>query len=317
MTAHTIDYPGGTTAIDTELGRRRHTAAWLLEQAGRAALIETGVPLAAGRVLAVLEQRGIAREAVDWVFITHIHLDHGGGAGALLAALPNARLVVHPSGARHMVDPSRLMASATAVYGEAVMRSVYGEMVPVDPARLIEAHDGDRFELAGRVLQTLDTPGHARHHYCLWDVQARQLFTGDTFGLCYPELTTERGPFVLPTTTPTQFDPAALRASIERLLALEAEAVCFTHFGRYGGVAQLGADLLQRLDQLVALAEGVAAEATPSIDRTELLAGAIRGWLWPALDDHGCRLDDAERQHLLAMDIELNAQGLACWLERR
>src|SRR5690606_20245617 len=138
-------------------------------------------------VMEALQARGLAAEDVAYVCVTHVHLDHAGGAGALMHRLPCARLVVHPRGARHMADPSRLVASARAVYGEVEFARIYGDIRAVDAARIVEAPDGLVLELNSRPLRFLDTPGHARHHYCIFDEVSRSFFTGDTFGLSYRE----------------------------------------------------------------------------------------------------------------------------------
>src|SRR5690606_23693744 len=147
-----------------------------------------------------LEAAGLTPADVDWLILTHVHLDHAGGAGELMACLPNARLVVHPRGARHMIDPSKLWAGALAVYGEEEMQRSYGTLRPIPAERVVEAPDGHVVELAGRALRCLDTPGHARHHNAIHDEPSGCVFTGDTFGLSYRELDSARGPFVIPTT---------------------------------------------------------------------------------------------------------------------
>ena len=160
----------------------------------------------------------------DLFFITHVHLDHAGGAGQLMQALPQAKLLVHPRGARHLIDPTKLWAGATAVYGEEAMGRLYGEMIAVPADRVVETKDGDTFELGSAKFEVLHTPGHAKHHHALWEPATRSIFTGDTFGLAYPHYSTDQGPFIFPTTTPVHFDPQAMRASIERFINLEPRA---------------------------------------------------------------------------------------------
>ncbi|HEX9189579.1 MAG TPA: MBL fold metallo-hydrolase, partial [Vicinamibacteria bacterium] len=240
------------------------------------------------------------------------HLDHAGGAGEMMRRLPGARLVVHPKGTRHMVDPSKLYAGASAVFGEEATRRSYGVLVPVDPSRVVEAPDGFVLELGGRPLEFLDTPGHARHHFCVWDEVSRSMFTGDTFGLSYRELASERGAFVLPTTTPVQFEPEALLASIDRLVAKGPKAMLLTHYSRVVEVERLAVDLARRVGELVAL--GRSADGTP--DRASRLRAGVAelqlGWV----RDHGTPLPEGRVRELLALDVELNAQGLEAWLDR-
>jgi glyoxylase-like metal-dependent hydrolase (beta-lactamase superfamily II) len=246
------------------------------------------------------------------VIVTHVHLDHAGGAGELMRRLPRARLVVHPRGARHMVDPTKLWAGASAVYGEEAMKRDYGELVPVASARVVEAPDGFRLEVGGRPLVFLDTPGHARHHFCVWDEASRGFFTGDTFGLSYRELASERGAFILPTTTPVQFEPEALLASIDRLLSYGPRAMYLTHYSRVTEVESLAARLRERVKELAAL--GRAADGRPA--RAERLRAGVAELFLGWASDHGCPLPPERVRDLLAVDVELNAQGLETWLDR-
>jgi glyoxylase-like metal-dependent hydrolase (beta-lactamase superfamily II) len=304
--------PHGIHAIDTGFQRDRFDAAYLMVQRGRAAFIDTGTNLAVPRLLGTLEALGLPRSAVDWVIPTHVHLDHAGGAGLLMRELPSARLLVHPRGARHMMDPSALVAGATAVYGEAEMDRSYGTPVGVAPDRITTSTDGMTVELAGRPLLLIDTPGHARHHHCIWDAASRGWFTGDTFGLSYREFDTAHGPWIVPTSTPVQFEPEALRASIERLLAFAPERMYLTHYGAVGDVPRLGALLLEQLAGMVRI--GLAERAVPG--RHGALKQALEAQYLDSLARHGCLLPQAAQRELLALDIELNAQGMAIWRDR-
>jgi glyoxylase-like metal-dependent hydrolase (beta-lactamase superfamily II) len=298
--------------IDTGFVRPRFDAAYLVVEAGRGAFIDCGTNHSVPRLLAALAQAGLAPADVDWLILTHVHLDHAGGAGELMAQLPNARLVVHPRGARHMIDPSKLWAGASAVYGEEVMQQSYGRLRPVAADRVVEAPDGHVVALAGRMLHCLETPGHARHHLTVHDVRNNVCFTGDVFGLSYRELDTSAGPFVLPNTTPVQFDPDALHASIERLLALRPSAMYLTHYGRVEHPEKLAADLHPQIDAMVAIANRCRGlpdrHAAIAEQLTELYAGRAAA--------HGWRGDTSALLELLGMDIELNAQGLEVWLDQ-
>jgi len=237
------DLGDGVFAIDTGFHRPVFDAAYLMVENGRAAFIDTGTNFAVPRLLGALESLRLAPEAVDYVIPTHVHLDHAGGVGLLMQNLPKAIAVVHPRGARHMIDPSALVAGATAVYGEEEIARSYGTIVGVPAERVRESADGMTVELAGRPLQFLDTPGHARHHHCVWDARTQGFFTGDTFGLSYREFDTARGPWLLPTTTPVQFEPDKLRASVQRLLSFQPECMYLTHYSRVRDVQRLGVQL--------------------------------------------------------------------------
>ncbi|NTV11396.1 MAG: MBL fold metallo-hydrolase, partial [Zoogloea sp.] len=237
------DFSHGVSAIESGYGWEGLAAVHLVVEKGRAAVVDTGSNASLPKVLAALAEKGVAPEAVDWVLITHIHLDHAGGAGSFMAAFPNAKLVVHPRGARHLAEPSKLFAGVAAVYGEERAKALYGELLPVPVERIVEANDGLELDLAGRTIRVFDTPGHARHHVCYFDAASRSFFTGDTFGLSYRELDVDGRPSIIPTSTPVQFDPAAMHASIDRMLAESPVAMYLTHFSRVEDVPRLAADL--------------------------------------------------------------------------
>lgn len=302
----------GIYAVDTGFHRDQFDAAYLLVQEGRAAFIDSGTNHAVPRLLASLDVLGLARDAVDCVIPTHVHLDHAGGCGLLMQALPNAQMWVHPRGARHMVDPSALWQGALAVYGQAEMERSYGELVPVPADRVHTTHDGMTLFLAGRALYIADTPGHARHHHCIWDATSRGWFSGDTFGLSYRELDTEQGPYILPTSTPVQFDPPALQASIDRLLSHDPQCMYLTHYSRVAEVPRLAALLKGQLDQMVSLAQRL----REAPDRHEALKRGLLDIYTDRLLEHGTALTRAQIAELLAIDLELNAQGIAVWLDR-
>ena len=205
------EYPGGVTAIDSGYVRENMAACYLLEAGAEVAFIEAGTNNSTPRLLETLQSRGWNAGQVKYVIVTHVHLDHAGGAGSLMQSLPNATLLVHPYGARHMIDPARLEAGSRAVYGDELFDRLYGELVPVPEARTRAMQDGETVGLGSRRLRFIDTPGHARHHFCVHDSQTNGWFTGDTFGLSYREFDTSNGAFMIPTTTPVQFDPVALK----------------------------------------------------------------------------------------------------------
>jgi glyoxylase-like metal-dependent hydrolase (beta-lactamase superfamily II) len=254
----------GIHTIDTGFVRPQFDAAYLVVENGRGAFIDCGTNFAVPGMLDALGHAGITPGDVDWLILTHVHLDHAGGAGELISQLPNAKLVVHPRGARHMIDPSVLWAGASAVYGESVMEQTYGRLRPIPSERVIEAPDGHVVDLAGRPLSCIDTPGHAKHHLTVHDERVNVCFTGDVFGLSYRDFDTAQGPFILPTTSPVQFDPEALHASIDRLVALRPQAMYLTHYGRVDAVERLAADLHAQIDAMVALARGAHPPSGPA-----------------------------------------------------
>ena len=307
-----IRYADGISAVDTEHLRPGMAASHLIVANGRAAFVDTGANNAVPLLLGALEEQGLAPDAVDYLFLTHVHLDHAGGAGLLMEALPNARAVLHPRGARHMIDPGKLEAGARAVYGDDKYEAVYGELHPIPESRVRIVDDGEVLKLGDRAFEFLHTEGHARHHYCIFDRDARVVFTGDTFGLSYRALDTAAGEFILPTTTPVQFDPAALHASIDRLMACAPRAAFLTHYSRVTDLVRLAGDLHRDIDAYRALA----AAAADRPDRERMIEDGVREGLYRRLDAHGCPADPAWRERHLALDIRLNTQGILVWMER-
>jgi len=307
--------PHGVHVIDTGFHRPLFDAAYLIVENGRAAFIDTGTNFAVPRLLAALDALGLGRDAVDLVIPTHVHLDHAGGCGLLMQQLPQATLLVHPRGARHMVDPQALYQGALAVYGQAVMDREYGQLLPVPAACVRSPADGETVLLAGRPLLFIDTPGHARHHHCIWDARSAGWFSGDTFGLSYRETDSTAGPWVMPTSSPVQFEPEALHQSIARLLAARPHQMYLTHYGAVGGsvdvVQRLASLLLGQVDAMVAMARAVA----PSPERHALLTAGLQAITRRQLQQHGVADVEASLRSL-ALDTELNAQGLAVWLDR-
>ncbi len=307
-----VSYGDGIHAIDSGYVRQRMAAIHLLVENGRAALIDTGTNSSLDAVCAVLKAFSLTSDSVDYVCLTHVHLDHAGGAGAMMRAFPHARLVVHPRGARHMVDPSRLVDGATAVYGAVEMDRLYGEIFPVDMARVVEASDGTVIEFGGRRLRALDTPGHARHHLCFRDEKTGHIFTGDAFGLSYPEFDVAGRQFVFPATTPVQFEPEAMHASIERLMALAPKAIYLTHFGRVDDPVRAARELHRLIDAYVDIATrhrdvGPERHARIRDDLARLMLSEIGAM--------GASLPPDQVLALVGGDVEINAQGLGVWLD--
>ena len=302
----------GIAAIDTGFHRDRYDAAYLVVEGGRAAFIDTGTAHAVPRLLAALDAAGLAPSAVDFVIATHVHLDHAGGVGQLMQALPGARLVVHPRGARHMIDPTALWQGALGVYGAAQMERAYGTLVPVDAQRVHATLDGETIHLAGRPLVFAHTPGHALHHHCIWDARSGGWFTGDNFGMAYPEFNVGGRAFIFPTTTPVQFDPEAMRASITRLMATSPRQMFLTHYSRVTGVADCAERLLAMMDATVTAA--LAQRDAP--DRLAAITAALMALYGDGARAFGVTLPDTEIAALLRDDAALNAAGLIVWLDR-
>ena len=307
-----IDYEFGISAIDSGYQRPLLDAIHMIVEGGRVAIIDTGVNSSVPRVLAALRDKGLRPEQVDYVILTHIHLDHAGGAGLLLSQLPNARLTVHPRGARHIADPSRLIASTIAVYGAEEARRTFGEIVPVPRSRIIETAHESSLTLNGREFVFFDTPGHARHHVCVLDTRSGHLFTGDTFGLSYRELDCSGRQFSIPTTSPTQFDPVAAHRSLDLILGLKPGAIYVTHYSQVRDIARMGADMHRLVDAHEQLARR---ERDGGAARYERLKAGVTEIVLGEAQRYGWTLPREQVLAILAGDIELNAQGLALWLD--
>ncbi|MBF0178783.1 MAG: MBL fold metallo-hydrolase [Magnetococcales bacterium] len=298
----------GVTCIDVGYVRPGFAAAWLIREGERAVFVETGPLPSVPGLLEALRASGLSPEAVEAVIVTHVHLDHAGGAGELLRHLPNARLLAHPAGMAHLTDPSRLIAGSMEVYGEALFLDTLAGAVPVDPARIDAVRDGECFRLGGRPLTMIHTPGHCLNHLCVWDEVSRCLFSGDACGIAYPECTVGDRPFLFPASTPTQFDPEAYVASLRRLAALRPAWLCLTHFGPLPWSDALAGDLEEMVsryrDLAISLDESLPPEAwTTALTaltqaRSMELGGTEQAMAW------------------LQGDMTLNAQGLAAWKKR-
>jgi glyoxylase-like metal-dependent hydrolase (beta-lactamase superfamily II) len=264
-------------------------------------------------LFAALQAHGLEAGDVEYVIPTHVHLDHAGGTGLLMQQVPNARLLIHPRGARHMIDPTALMEGVRAVYGREVADRDYGELVPVPEHRVVTTSDAMVVELAGRPLRFMDTPGHAKHHHCIWDEASRGWFTGDTFGIAYPELHTPEGPYVVPATAPVQFDPEALHDSVARLLRAKPACMYLTHYGAVTHPEKLAVQFLAQVDAMTSAARALAHET----HRHEKLKRAFADIYIKELRRSGATQPESFLHELLATDIELNAQGLGAWLSKQ
>jgi glyoxylase-like metal-dependent hydrolase (beta-lactamase superfamily II) len=305
-------HPHGITAVDCEYLYSGHAAAHIIVDGGRAAFVDVGPNASVPYLLTALAQLGVARAAVDYVLLTHVHLDHAGGAGALMRELPGAQAVLHPRGAPHMIDPAKLIAGSRAVYGEERFARLYGELVPIPAARVRVVGDGERVRLGARELTLLHTRGHAEHHYVVVDEAHASIFSGDTFGISYRTLDTPSGAFITPSTVPTQFDPEQHLASIDRMLAYQPESVYLMHFSRVTGVPRLGEMLKAQIREFVRFARAHADDADPSPGiRTAMLAHWVS-----LLRLQGSTLTAQKIEQALLGDLELNTQGLIAWLHR-
>lgn len=306
------DLGGGVYHVDVQHMRDDLASAYVVVEGGRAAIIETGTTPGLHNILTALTDIGLTPEQVDYICPTHVHLDHAGGAGQLMQRCKNAQLIVHPRGARHLINPSALIAGATAVYGEVEMAATYGEILPVDAGRVTEAPDMFSVDLNGRTLLFRDSPGHAKHHYVVWDEKTQGFFTGDTFGVSYRETDTDGVPYVMPTTTPVQFDPEALYNSINMMMSYQPQRMYLTHYGQIENVAPRAKELIRRVHDYVLIARRFASVE----NRKEALQEALMQASINDLRGMGSTQAEEDIRQCLGFDIELNAQGLEVWLDK-
>lgn len=303
----------GITVVDIGLERPHFGACYLIESNGAAAIFDAGTNFSVPRILAALADRGLTRGDVRYVVASHVHLDHAGGLGALLRELPNALALAHPRGVRHLVDPSALQASAEQVYGVEVVARTYGTLVPVAPERVRALADGEDVDLAGRRLHFIDSPGHARHHVALYDEASASWFTGDCFGISYRDFDGGTQPLIFPTTSPVQFEPDAMKATIARMLERRPRAMLLTHYSRIGDVQARAQALVRLIDAQVELTHRHAGDDDPVAALTE----ALQRLFLDEVRRIGAPVSEARSRHLLAIDAELNAKGMLIWLERQ
>lgn len=302
-----------TLLVDCVLYRPQLAGCYLVRSGRELALIDCGTWHSVPGILAAIRAQGLEPAAVRWIIPTHVHLDHAGGAGRLMQVCENATLVAHPRGVPHLVDPGKLQAGATAVYGEEAFARDFGTLDPIAAERCIAADDAQTFDLGNRTLHFLHTPGHANHHGCIFDASSGNLFTGDTFGLAYRELS-QRSPFVVATTTPVAFDPDAWLQSLERMLAMNPGAVCLTHYGSYRNPQSLAPMLRSSIQAHVEIA--LEEEGNTVEGRQQRLESALQELMVTQAAAHA-GVSASRAKEILAGDIVLNAQGLAVWLARR
>jgi glyoxylase-like metal-dependent hydrolase (beta-lactamase superfamily II) len=303
----TFEVAEGITAIDTFMGgRARYTAAYLLA-GSRPTLVETGPGTSVEPVTRALAHLGVEPSALANIVLTHIHLDHAGGVGALAARFPGATVWVHERGARHLADPARLVQSATRVYGEARMASLFGPVEPVPAERLRVLADEEILDLGGRTLRSLDTPGHASHHLALVDSVTGMVFTGDALGIHLPDL-----PILRPATPPPDFDLELAIASIERIRSAAGAALLFAHFGPIPDPERTCDLAIRRLREWT---DAVGGAMRTTSDPDEIAAILAAGVGREVATGAEAQLD-LDRLETLA-GLRMNASGIIRYLQRR
>lgn len=298
----------GISVIDSEYYSKDFAAIYLLKQKNKVIIIETGTNYSVPHVKEALSQIGLSFSDVLYVIPTHVHLDHAGGAGLLMMQCQNAALVVHPRGARHLIDPSKLVAGAKAVYGENKFKEYYGEIFPIDANRVIQADDNFILDFDGRELRFIDTPGHARHHFCIWDKATKSMFTGDTFGISYRDLDHQDELYILPSTSPVQFDPEALIQSINRIMEFKPERVCLTHFSAIKPTKKATNKLIESIH----FVSNLAIKYADKNDSESIIYKKMMDYFLEGLNEIGFQNNDYAKDRL-SLDVLINTRGLIYW----
>ncbi len=293
--------------VDSGLVRKEFAGTYIIQETNEAAIVEISTTHAIPAILKRLNELSIKKEDVKYLFITHIHLDHASGCGALLKNLPNAKLVLHPTGAKHMVNPERLIQGAIEVYGAEVVAEDYGSIEPVAQERIIECKDGEIFTLGNRELTTIYTPGHARHHISIYDSKSRGIFSGDSLGLAYPELNVNKNRFCQPTTSPAAFEFDKMMESIDKMYLYNPEIIFFTHYGYSKDPLSVKNQIKRRLNDYIDLLNKDFAQIEENLS----------DYYIHECKNSGIKLSTETLLDLFNIDIKLNAKGLKIWKSRQ
>lgn len=300
--------------IDANYYKPQLASIHLIRSKDRIAIIDTGTNYSIPKISILLTKFGLSFLHVDYIILTHIHLDHAGGASELMQLCKNAMLVVHPKGAPHMHDPSKLIKSTQAVYGEAAFNKLYGNILPIEHNRILPTQAEHKLNLAERALTIIESPGHADHHNCIIDHQTNSIFTGDTLGVSYKALRNESHSFVMPTTTPVQFNPVALHESIEKVMSYNPQTLYLTHYSALTPNSRIIAGLHEQIDDFVMLTDKAADSGD---DLLATLEHEIVEYLVRRCLNEVDGVNEKTAREWISLDAKLNAQGLAFWHEHR
>ena len=305
-----FDCGDGIYGIDTFYEREGCTSVYIICSGGRCGIIESAANSSLPHLLSALDELGVDYANVDFLALTHVHLDHAGGAGSYMQKFPNAKLIVHPRGAKHMADPTALIEGVCEVYGKSETERMYGEIIPVDKERIISAGDGYVFHIGEKKIITLETPGHAKHHNSYYDESDSVIFSGDAFGVSYSEMQTEKGRWAIPTTSPVQFSPEDMVSSINRMLALNPKKILLTHFGEVSNIGEAAEELCSTVQEYTKIAE----DAQGGF---KMIKENVKKLHTDMCRKHNISNPEYYTDSILSTDTELNSQGLACWYEYR
>ena len=309
MTELVSSFDKNIFCFDANYIRNKFAAIHFIKQNNKVLIVDTATNHSAKRFLNTLHTMNIAPESVEWILLTHVHLDHAGGAGLLMRMCPNAQLAVHARGARHMVNPEALWASVVSVYGKEEAEKQYGQLIPVDENRIVAVGEGEIISFQNRKLQIFDAPGHANHHIVIFDEESKSFFTGDAFGIAYPELTNEDGEFIFISSTPTQFEPVKFDTTIKKIMEQKPQSCFLTHFSKIMNVEKNGYELLKQLDEYVTITQ----QTKNCESQQDQIREKLFELLYKKLEKTNLSISRREFGNLLSLDLSLNAQGLEYW----
>lgn len=299
--------------VDCKYVEAEFAASYLLVHEGPSGLrgffVECNTNHAIPHLIEAALHEGLKPDQIDGLVITHVHLDHAGGAGLFLREFPNAKLYAHPRAARHAIDPAKLVGSATKVYGEEFMKRMYGTILPCPAERVVILEDGNEIDWkeAGVKLQTKHVRGHANHHLVVIEPSTKTLFSGDAFGVSYPVINEKRGVVAIPSTSPTDFDGPAAIETVEWILDQDLIQVGPTHFGFLKG-AEIQIAGMQLMDQL-RFSEDLLRRIKAEKLNEDQAFEHIHDWTIQYFANKGVNLDSKDLR-ILKLDMRVNAQGL-------
>jgi len=307
--------PESIVTIDCQYGGAEKAAAYLVVEGDRAAFVDNNTTHAVPHLLDALTTRGLRPEQVDYVIITHVHLDHAGGSAELLRHCPNATLLAHPKAARHVADPARLIAGAKAVYGDELFEALYGEIRPVEEGRVRSMADGEELAWGGRTLHFFYTLGHASHHFCIHDSKTNSVFTGDAFGIGRTPHCRPGKPFLMCSSTPPEFNAAQAKHSVQQILDTGADVAYIGHFGPFSDPAACAPQLLRSIDAHQEIVENALAAEVPDEELRVYCEASVATAMNQHLRAEGVENFKEDRDWLFG-DIRLNAMGLEAAVQR-
>ncbi|RSK26845.1 MBL fold metallo-hydrolase [Bacillus sp. HMF5848] len=299
-----------------DLKRVGRTGSYVIKD-DKITLIETSASPSVPYILEGLKQLNVNPEDISYIIVTHIHLDHAGGCGLLLDHCPNAKVIVHPKGARHLIDPSKLIAGAKMVYGKE-FEKLFSPIIPIQEGQIIVMHDKDTLNIGTRNLIFLDTPGHANHHFSMYDPKSKGIFTGDTVGIFYHETQADNIRLYLPSTSPNQFNPEVMMHSIDKLADLEPSRIYFGHFGMTEDVEETFSQVKSWIPKFVETATSTLATCYDKPLSDQIIA--IKNQLLHTVKEYS-EVGKLPQAHpifeILSLDLQVCAMGLIDYLKKK